>query len=270
MEVVQHHLIPAAGVGNGVLPRNINFLLRVLAYLPHQLPLGQQTAQHGRHGIGVFLDEKAVLSVGHVLGGAASGDQHAGKAAGRRLAHHKAVGVKGGGEQEQVGAAIPRPDDLPVIAGRQKEYLVAERQLLGVGPDGVAVGALAHEHHAEVPALVLQLLQGVQNDPQTLVPHHAAHEQQQRHALRQVKTLAHGADLLLRQPSGWEVHAVGHDDILPLIAQRAEVLSRAVADRPHLVTGGDVLHQQLDGGLLQPLAVDGVGDVDIEFGVIGE
>ncbi len=82
--------------------------------------------------------------------------------------------------------------------------------------------------------------------------------------------MAYGAYLLLRQATGREVHAVWHDNILSLIAQGTEIFSCTAADRPYLIAGGDVLHQQLDGGFLQLLAMDGIGNVDIELGVVGE
>ena len=51
-------------------------------------------------------------------------------------------------------------------------------------------------------------------------------------------------------PSGGKVHAVGHDDIIALVAERTQIFARAAADRPDLVAGGDVLHQRADRGLL--------------------
>ena len=43
-----------------------------------------------------------------------------------------------------------------------------------------------------------------------------------------------------------------------------------MADRPDLVEGADVVDEQLFRTLLQKLCVDGVGDVNVELGVIRE
>ena len=43
-----------------------------------------------------------------------------------------------------------------------------------------------------------------------------------------------------------------------------------MADGPDLVAGADVLDEGVDGALLQELAPDGLGDVNVELRVVGE
>ena len=109
-----------------------------------------------------------------------------------------------------------------------------------------------------------------QGQAEALVPHHPAHKQEHGHGLVQPVLAAEGLHLLFRHPAQREVHPVFHDQIVPLIAQAPEVFPGAVADHPHFVAGGDIVHQQPDGLLLQGFAFYRPGNVDIKLGVIGK
>ena len=64
------------------------------------------------------------------------------------------------------------------------------------------------------------------------------------------------AAFLHRAPG--EIHAVGHYQVVPLVAEAAEVFTGPPAHHPHLVAGGDVVHQKADGRLLEEVAGDAV------------
>ena len=228
----------------------------------------QQLPEAGGQGGGVLLDEEAGDAVRHILGGAAAPDQHGGEAAGGGFPDHEAVGIEGGGEEEEVCPAVPGPEGLPVPDAAGEEAAVREAQLLRVLPDVGLVHAAAQEDHPE--GLVPEGCQGVQNDADALVPHEAAHKEEAGDIFRQVIRSGDGPDFLRRQAAPGQVHAVGHHQVVSLIAQRPEVFPGAVADGPDLVAGADVLHQGADGALLQEPAPDGLGNVDVELRVVGE
>ena len=127
----------------------------------------------------------------------------------------------------------------------------AELERFGILYDLVTVRAAADEHHAEVRPAVGELAQRIEDYPYPLVPHHAPHEEEHRHALRQVDALRHLGDQLIVHAALGEVHAVWHDDVIPLVAELMEVLPRAAADRPDLVAGGDILCEDARRLLLQ-------------------
>ena len=249
-EAVNDDIIALAGMVDRVVPGDVDLLLGVFADLTQECAVLIDLFEQRGHGGGVFLDEEAVAAVGDILGGTAPGDQDAGEAAGRGLPDDQPVRIEGGGEEKEVGAAVPRADHVTVIGGRDEKDLVVQQKLVTVGFDLGAVGALADKNHAEIAAAVLQRLHRVENDAQALVPHDAPDEQEHRHTLRQVETRADGMGFFRLDPSGGKVHAVGHDDIIARIAERTQIFARAAADRPDLVAGGDVLHQRADRGLL--------------------
>ena len=113
-------------------------------------------------------------------------------------------------------------------------------------------------------------LQAVEDDAQALIPHHAAEEEEDRHIAGEIPLRAQrlhgGGDGL----APVEIDAVRHDEVIALIAERAQVLPRSLADDPDLVAGGDVRDEQVDRRLLHELRADGLGDVDIKLRVIGE
>ena len=267
--VFDDRLIAPAGPAHRLFPGDVQAALGLLAHPLHRLRALAQGLQLLRHGVPVFLYEEARLPIVHILGGAAAPDQDAGQAAGRRLPHHQAVGIKAGGEEKEVRPAVPGPHYIPVMDGRAEKHPPLKAQLPAVLHYLIPVRAASHEHHTEIPSAVRQLFQPVQDNAYALIPHHPAKEQEHRHPLGQVIVPAGLGHLLLFHPAPGQVHPVGHYQIVPLIAQRAQVLPRPAAHRPHLVAGGDVLHQDALGLLLQQLAADGLGYVYIELGMIG-
>ncbi len=152
--------------------------------------------------------------------------------------------------------------------GLAEAHLAAEVERRGIGGYLILIRAAADEHHAEVLPRRVERLERVEDYPYALVPHHAPHEEEHRHARRKVHALRRFLDERVVHAAAREVHAVRHDGIAALIAELAQVFTRTVADRPHLVAGGDILHEYAHGLLLQKLAAHGVGDVDIELRVI--
>ena len=88
--------------------------------------------------------------------------------------------------------------------------------------------------------------------------------------IRQPQLLTQGGALCLIRRSPGKIHSVFHDDILTGIPQTPEVLPGTVADHPYLVTGGNIIHQQPDGCLLEELAGQGPPDIDIKLCVVGK
>ena len=154
--------------------------------------------------------------------------------------------------------------------GRGKKHLRVQAESTAVCADLLFVISRAHKDHAKISAAVHQRFQGVQDDPDALVPHHPTHEQEHRQSGRQVIARRDLFHELVRHPAFGKIHTVGHDQIVPLIAQPPQILPRPPAYRPDLVTGGDILHQQSGRLFPQEPAFDGVGNVDIKLGVVGK
>ena len=266
--LLDHDLIALLRAVDSVVPGNINLFLRLPAHALQNLRFMAELCEQRCHGVCVFLDQEAVSAVRDILCGTAAAHQHACQLTGRRFAHDKAVRIERRREQEQIAPAVPRADDAAVILGRGKEHAVRKPKLVCVGDDLVLIPAAADEDHAERVPRVLELFERVQRDAQALVPRHAAHEQENRHALRQIKVPADRAHVLLRYAAACEVDAVRHHAPVALIAERAQVLPRPMADRPDLVEGADVVDEQLFCALLQKLCVDGVGNVNVKLGVV--
>lgn len=99
--IVDHGAVAPIGPAHRFLPGDIELLLGLPTHLLHGRPALAQLPEFCRHGGAVLLNQEAVDPVGHVLGGTAAVDEDAGQAAGCRLPHHKAIGVKGGGERKR-------------------------------------------------------------------------------------------------------------------------------------------------------------------------
>ena len=67
-------------------------------------------------------------------------------------------------EQEQIGPAVPRPNDIAVVFGRGKEHTVRKAKFVGVGHDLIFVSAAADEDHTERMAAVLKFFECVERD----------------------------------------------------------------------------------------------------------
>ena len=185
-------------------------------------------------------------------------------------AHDEAVGVERGGKQQQIRAAIPRADRLAVVHRAGEAAEIRKADLICIRLDLGAILTIADEDHAEIMPRLTVALQAIEDDAQALIPHHAAEEEEDRHVAGEVPFRAqrlHGGGVCLAPV---EIDAVRHDKIIALIAERAQVLPRSLADNPDLVAGGDVRNEQVDRRLLHELGADGLGDVDIELRVIGE
>ena len=77
-------------------------------------------------------------------------------------------------------------------------------------------------------------------------------------------------DVCFRYAAPCEIDAVRHYTPVALIAERAQVLPRSMADCPDLIEGADIVNKQLFCALLQKLRMDGICNVNIELGVIGK
>ena len=264
--VLHHDAVAVLGPLYGIRPREVQPLASLSAHLGHAFRRPADCLQLGRHGTGIFLNQKACFTVYYALGGAAPLDEHRRKVAGRRLTDHKAVGIIAGGEQKQVRPAVPRPQRLPLRDGPGENALIAQR--LCVFLHLCRVGAVADKHHAEILPSGRKQPQRVQNDSKALVPHHAAHEQKYRHALRQVIPCGGSGNVRLADTAPWHIHAVFHDMIIALIADGAQILPRAMADDPYLVARGNIGRQKIQRALLQQSAPDELSHIHIEFCVI--
>ena len=265
-----HGLIALLRAVDGVVPGQVDLVLCLPAHALQTLGLMAEFCEQLRHGFGVFLDQETVFAVRDILRGAAAAHEDARELAGGCLTHDEAVGVERRREKEQVCAAVPGADDVAVILWRGEEHAVGQAEGFGIGDDLVMIPAAADEDHAERVPRVLELFERVQRDAQALVPHHAADEKEDRHAPRQVEASAGLLHQRVRHAAAGKVDAVRHDAPVALVAETAQVLARAAADRPDLVEGADIVDEKLFCALLQELGVDGVGDVDIEFRVIGK
>ncbi len=148
-EIFKHKFIALFRARNGVLPRDINLVLRRLSHAPHCRRRPAERCKHVCHRRRVFLDQEAALPVFDVLRRAASTHQNASEPAGRRLAHNKAVRVKRRREQEQICPAVPRADDVAVIGRRGKKHAVRQTELFAVGDHLLAVAAVSDKDHAK-------------------------------------------------------------------------------------------------------------------------
>ena len=147
---------------------------------------------------------------------------------------------------------------------------IREAGLVCIRLDLGAVLPVADEDHAEIMPRVAVSLQAVEDDAQALIPHHAAEEEEDRHVAGEIPLRAQRLHSSGARLAPVEIDAVRHDEIVALIAERAQVLPRSLADDPDLVAGGDVRDEQVDRRLLHELGADGLGDVDIKLRVIGE
>ena len=116
------------------------------------------------HGVCVFFDQKSVFAIRDILSSAAAAHKDACQFTGCRLAHDKAVRVERRWEQEQIGPAVPRPNDIAVVFGRGKEHTVRKAKFVGVGHDLIFVSAAADEDHTERMAAVLKFFECVERD----------------------------------------------------------------------------------------------------------
>ena len=264
--VLHHNAIALSGPLYRIAPGEIQPVPGLTAHLGHTFGTLADLLQFCGHGPGIFINEEAVHPIGHTLRRAAAVDQHRRKIAGRRLPNHQTVGIIAGWKQEQIRPAVPRPQRLPLGDSPGKDALAA--QGLCVLLHLRRVSAAADEHHAKILTPGLKQLQRVQNDPQSLVPHHAAHKQEYRHALRQIVVRCGGGDRLLADPAPGHIHAVFHHLIVSLIADGPEVFPRAVAHHPHLVAGGDIGGQYIQRALLQQPPPEELGYVHIKLRVV--
>ena len=232
--------------------------------------------EEGAQGCGIFLDCEAVPAGGDALSGAAALDEDAGQTAGGRLTDHQAVGVEGGGEDEEVRAGVPGSEDVAVVDCPGENALagdivvVHEAVLAGFIFHELLVGALADEDHAEVLAGVGEDLEGVQDHGDALVGHHAADEEEHGYIFRQVVAGGGCFDGGPVHPAFLEVHAVVHDVPLALEAQGGEALAGAAAHDPDVVAGGNVADHGLDGLLSSRLYLDDAAKVDVILGVVSK
>ena len=270
LAVVEYDAIALHGVLHAVVPGEIELVHRAFAEHAHRGAAVVHIEQQVRHRFGGFADQKPVPSVRNALRGAAVLDQHARKPVRRRLAHHDAVGIEGGGEEEQIACGVYGAQRFAVADRADELAFLVERQAVHVVLDLPAVESVADEHRRKALARVLQHAQRVEDDPLSLVPHHAPDEQIGREIRIEAVRSAHLVHGVRARAAFRHVDAVRHHEIVALVADRAQVFARALADHPDVVAGGNVVHDDLQRRVLNELQLDRLAHVDVELRVIGE
>ena len=268
--VVNDDLIALAGTPDRRFPGNIQLLLRMTAHARHDLRRSAQLLQLSGKRCGILVDQKAVFAVRHALGRAGTANHDRCRSAGCRLAHDESVGVKRGGKQEQIRPGIPRAQRFACGNRTGEEAAIVQALLKRVLTHLRAVGAVPDKHHAEIGSALPQGSERVEDHAQSFIPHQPPDKKKHRHAVGQVVILCRGKNGLLLRAAARQVHAVFHDDIVPLVAKRAQILPRAAADHPYLIAGADILNKCPDRSCLQYPAANRLCNVDIEFRVIGQ
>ena len=234
-----------------ILPGDIDALLRGLADAVDFIRMRARPQRLRAQALRVFIHQQTGLAIVNALGRAAAAHQQGGQGAGGRLAHHNAVGVKGGGEQEQITPAVIGAQQLAVTHRAGENAVLPQAVFAGKRLDIRHVRAIAHKQHGKARALRPGLRQAVQDQADALIPAHAADKEENGAILRQVMALGNGGDFRLRRAAAGEIHTVFHHAVFAPEAQRAQVFTRAVADRPHLVAGFDVAYHGRNQLILQ-------------------
>ena len=192
----------------------------------------------------VVLADKSVLIIGKILRRAAALYKQARKTAGGCFSYHYAVGVIGGGENEKIRSCIVYPELLTVVYSSGEYDLVRKTELFHISGYFLPVSAVSDYYHAEIRTLFVYELQSVQQDMKALVPEKPSHKQKQRHFLRYTVHIPELTGIALVRRALGKVNAVGHYHIVSLISYAPQIVSRSLADCPHLIADGYVLYHK--------------------------
>ena len=104
--------------------------------------------------------------------------------------------------------------------------------------------------HAKILTLYLHFRQSIQNDSDTLIPHHSAHEQIYRNVAGKIVCPGNRIHLVGTGSFSGKINTIGHDNIVTLVAQSTQIFTGSLTHCPDFIAGADVGEQHLFADLL--------------------